>query len=202
MKQGKFITLEGVDGAGKSTHIPFIGSLIRSQGHDLIVTREPGGTALGEQLRMLLLHESMHPETETLMMFAARREHLEEVIVPALSRGMWVLSDRFTDASFAYQHGGREVAYEKIQQLEQWVQGSLQPDLTVLFDLPVEVSTQRLGTAREPDRFEREKGPFFERIRAAYLMRADHFPERFRVIDSNRPIDIIHKELQEIITSI
>lgn len=202
MKRGKFITLEGVDGAGKSTHIPFITELLKSGGREVIVTREPGGTLLGERLRELLLDEAMHPETETLLMFAARREHIEEVILPNLARGTWVLSDRFTDASFAYQSGGRGVSVEKIKTLESWVQGSLQPDLTLLFDVPVSVSCQRLAGARDPDRFEQESSPFFERIRAAYLKRAADFPGRFRIVDSNRSLEIIKKELEEVISSI
>lgn len=202
MKKGKFITLEGVDGAGKSTHIPTITELLRSGGREVVVTREPGGTPLGEALRELLLHQAMHPETETLLMFAARREHLERVILPALERGAWVLSDRFTDASFAYQHGGRSVAAEKIRALETWVQGDLQPDCTLLFDLPVAVSCQRLANARDPDRFEKEQSPFFERIRAAYLARAAEFPQRFRIIDSSRTLDEITAELEKIILSI
>jgi dTMP kinase len=202
LKRGKFITLEGVDGAGKSTHSPFITELLKSGGREVIVTREPGGTLLGERLRELLLDEAMHPETETLLMFAARREHIEEVILPNLARGTWVLSDRFTDASFAYQSGGRGVSVEKIKTLESWVQGSLQPDLTLLFDVPVSVSCQRLAGARDPDRFEQESSPFFERIRAAYLKRAADFPGRFRIVDSNRSLEIIKKELEEVISSI
>lgn len=202
MAQGKFITLEGVDGAGKSTHIPTIAELLRARGKEVLLTREPGGTPLGEKLRELLLHEAMHPETESLLMFAARREHLEQVIRPALARGAYVISDRFTDASFAYQCGGRGVDTAKVAALEQWVQGEFQPDLTLLFDLPVAVSTQRLANARNPDRFEREKADFFERIRAAYLARAEQFPQRFRVIDSGKPIPEIQAELQEILASI
>lgn len=199
---GKFITLEGVDGAGKSTHIPFITDLLKAKGVEVVVTREPGGTTLGEKLRDLLLREPMHPETETLLMFAARREHIESVILPALERGAWVLSDRFTDASFAYQHGGRGVNAEKISVLESWVQGNLQPDLTFLFDVPVKISCQRLSDARDPDRFEQENAAFFERIRAAYLERATHFPKRFHIIDSNRPLEAIAKELEEIVSFI
>lgn len=199
---GKFITLEGVDGAGKSTHIPTIAELLRARGKEVLLTREPGGTPLGEQLRELLLHQAMHPETESLLMFAARREHLEQVIRPALARGAYVISDRFTDASFAYQCGGRGVDMAKVAVLEQWVQGDFQPDLTLLFDLPVAVSTQRLANARDPDRFEREKADFFERIRDAYLTRAAQFPQRFRVIDSGKPIPEIQAELQEILASI
>lgn len=198
MARGKFITLEGVDGAGKSTHIPLITELLRSGGCKVIVTREPGGTPLGERLRDLLLHESMCPETEALLMFAARREHIEQVILPALEEGAWVLSDRFTDASFAYQCGGRGVASNKIRMLETWVQGSFQPDLTLLFDVPVSVSCQRLAGARDPDRFEQENAAFFERIRTAYLERAAEFPSRFRIIDTNRPIQDVEQSLKGI----
>jgi len=199
---GKFITLEGVDGAGKSTHIPTIANLLRARGCEVLVTREPGGTPLGEKLRALLLHEGMHPETETLLMFAARREHLEQVIRPALARGAIVLSDRFTDATFAYQFGGRGVAADKVRQLETWVQEGLQPDLTLLFDLPVAVSVQRLAGARDPDRFERENATFFERIRQAYLERARDFPARFRIIDSSRSLEDITRELEQLIATL
>jgi dTMP kinase len=202
MQRGKFITLEGVDGAGKSTHMPLITGLLRATGHEVVVTREPGGTPLGERVRELLLHESMHAETEALLMFAARRQHLEDVILPALDRGAWVLSDRFTDASFAYQHGGRGVARAKIEALEQWVQGALQPDLTLLFDLPVAVSCQRLAGARDPDRFERENSAFFERIRTAYLERAALFPQRFRIIDAGRGIDEIASDITKVLQAI
>jgi len=199
---GKFITLEGVDGAGKSTHIQTIARLLQAHGREVLLTREPGGTPLGEKLRELLLHESMHPETEAMLMFAARREHIEQVIRPALARGAYVVSDRFTDASFAYQCGGRGVSTTKIEQLEQWVQGDFQPDLTLLFDVPVAVSTQRLAGARNPDRFEQESADFFERIRNAYLMRAEEFPQRFRIIDSGKSIPEIHSELEEILSVI
>lgn len=198
---GKFITLEGVDGAGKSTHIPFIADLLSAQGNNVILTREPGGTALGEKLRELLLHHPMQIETELLLMFAARNEHLQQVILPALERGDWVLSDRFTDASFAYQHGGRGVSAEKVRTLEHLVQGTLQPDLTLLFDVPVEVSCKRLAGARDPDRFEQESAPFFQRIRTAYLQRAAEFPQRFRVINADRSLEDIQIELKQIITS-
>ena len=199
---GKFITLEGVDGAGKSTHIPFIADVLRASGKEVLLTREPGGTPLGEKLRELLLHENMHPETESLLMFAARREHIAQVIWPALERGAYVLSDRFTDASFAYQCGGRGVSTEKVGQLEQWVQGDFQPDLTLLFDLPVAVSTQRLANARNPDRFEKEGADFFDRIRNAYLARAEQFPQRFRVIDSGQTIPAIQAELQAMLAAL
>lgn len=200
--RGKFITLEGVDGAGKSTHIPFILDLVRSKGIEVVSTREPGGTPLGERLREILLQQPMHPQTETMLMFAARHEHIMQVIEPSLAGGAWVLSDRFTDASFAYQCGGRGVPKEKVSALEQWVQGALQPDLTLLFDVPVEVSTQRLAGARDPDKFERENADFFHRIRNAYLARAQADPVRFRVIDANRSIEEVRESLKKIILNI
>jgi dTMP kinase len=201
--QGKFITLEGVDGAGKSTHLGWLVEHLRSQGRTVVQTREPGGTPLGEKLRELLLHEPMHLETEALLMFAARREHLELVIRPAVARGDWVVCDRFTDASFAYQGGGRGLATEKLAQLETWVQDGLQPDLTLLFDLPVEIAAQRMaGAARQLDRFEQEKADFHERVRAAYLTRAAHSRGRIRVIDGSRSIDAIKKQLEEMLSSV
>jgi len=200
--RGKLITLEGMDGAGKSTHIPAIVAALEARGVEVVSTREPGGTKLGEGLRELLLHQAMHPETETLMMFAARREHIAQIIEPALARGAYVLSDRFTDATFAYQCGGRGVNADKIRVLEQWVQGDLQPDLTLLFDVPVEVSIRRLANARSPDKFEQESSEFFSRIRAAYLLRAQQNPQRFRVIDANQPLELVKKSLEEIISSI
>ena len=193
---GKLITLEGMDGAGKSTHIPTIISVLESRGYEVISTREPGGTALGERLRELLLHESMHPETETLLMFAARREHINQVIAPALSRGAVVLSDRFTDASYAYQCGARGVSVEKMNILEHWVQEALQPDVTLLFDVPIEVSMQRLANTREPDKFERESREFFTKIRQAYLSRAAQYPQRFRIIDANRSLEEVKKSVE------
>lgn len=200
--RGKFITLEGTDGAGKSTHIPFIVSLLQSRGIEVVSTREPGGTPLGEKLRELLLHRDMHPETETLLMFAARREHIAQVIEPALARGAYVLSDRFTDASFAYQCGGRGVPVEKMTVLEEWVQGTLQPDATFLFDVPVAVSTQRLANTRAPDKFESESTDFFTRIREAYLARAAQHPQRFHVINTDRAIEDVQNSLKEIVSSI
>lgn len=200
-KRGKFITLEGMDGAGKSTHIPNIIAALKARGLEVVATREPGGTRLGEQLRALLLHDAMHPETETLLMFAARREHIATVIEPALKRGAYVLSDRFTDATFAYQCGGKGVASSKVKQLEKWVQGSLQPDLTLLFDVPVEISMKRLANAREPDKFEREDAQFFEKLRHAYLSRAAENPLRFRVIDANQPLDKVKVLVNSIIST-
>src|SRR5690349_18824233 len=143
MKLGKFITFEGIDGAGKSTHLTFVAGLIRARGKQVDVTREPGGTPLGEKLREVLLHEKMHLETEALLMFASRREHLAQVIEPALERGDWVISDRFTDATFAYQGGGRKLPRDKLETLERWVQGGFQPDMTVLFDVPPETASER-----------------------------------------------------------
>lgn len=200
--RGKFITLEGMDGAGKSTHIPNIIELLKARGFEVISTREPGGTSLGERLRELLLHESMDPETETLLMFAARREHIAQVIEPALARGAYVLSDRFTDATFAYQSAGKGVLPSKIRELEAWVQEGLQPDLTLLFDVPVSVSVERLASARAPDKFERESQDFFEKIRASYLERASEHPARFQIIDANRPIADVENSVKEIILSI
>lgn len=198
----RFITLEGIDGAGKSTHLNWLAERLRGQGKNVLVTREPGGTPLGETLREILLHQSMHLETEALLMFAARREHLDKVILPALQQGIWVISDRFTDASFAYQGGGRGLDETKLQILEQWVQQDLQPDLTLLFDVPIEVSQQRLASNISLDRFEQEKQDFFQRVREAYLRRAAQFPGRIRVIDSSRTLDIIQAELEQVVSSI
>jgi dTMP kinase len=198
MATGKFITFEGVDGAGKSTHIAAFADALRRHGKNVITTREPGGTVLGEKLRELLLHEPMHLETEALLMFAARREHLAQVIVPSLARGDWVISDRFTDATFAYQGGGRGLSIDKLTQLEQWVHGDMQPDLTLLFDVPLEVARERLQKTRDLDKFEQEQEDFFVRVRQVYLLRAVQFPERIRVIDSTRPIDEISLEIQKI----
>ena len=200
--KGKFITLEGMDGAGKSTHIPNITALLQSHGLEVVSTREPGGTPLGEQLRELLLHSDMHPETETLLMFAARREHIAKVIAPALARGAYVLSDRFTDATYAYQCGAKGVASDKIKQLEAWVQGDLQPDATLLFDVPVEISMTRLASAREPDKFEREDAKFFEKLRLAYLMRAKEDPARFHLINANQALDKVKTEINKILEEI
>lgn len=197
----KFITLEGIDGAGKSTHLNWLAERLRSQGKNVLVTREPGGTPLGEALRELLLHQAMHLETEALLMFAARREHLDKVIIPALREGTWVISDRFTDASFAYQGGGRGLDVSKLNALEQWVQQDLQPDLTLLFDVTLEISRQRLSANASLDRFEQEKQDFFQRVRDAYLKRAAQFPERIRVIDSGRTLNEIQVDLEKIVSS-
>ncbi|MEM4986163.1 dTMP kinase [Collimonas sp. H4R21] len=198
----KFITFEGIDGAGKSTHIGFVADLLRAQGLQVVTTREPGGTALGEALREVLLHQKMHLETEAMLMFAARREHLAQVIEPALARGDWVISDRFTDASFAYQGGGRQLPLAKLEALEQWVHPHLQPDLTLLFDVPLEVARARLDASRTLDKFEQEKAAFFAATRAEYLRRATQYPERFRVIDATRTIAEVRQELTQIISSL
>lgn len=199
MTHGKFITLEGIDGAGKSTHLAFIAEYLRATGKQVVVTREPGGTPLGEMLRDLVLSQAMHVETETLIMFASRREHIDKVIVPALEKGIWIISDRFTDATYAYQGGGRGIAAERLKMLENWVQGSLQPDLTFLFDVPIEVSRERLALNMSLDRFEQEKQEFFMRVRAAYLACAAAQPQRIRVIDSSRSIADIQTELTGLI---
>jgi len=197
---GRFITLEGIDGAGKSTHLAWLLDYLRAQGRDVVATREPGGTPLGEKLREIVLHEAMHLETEALLMFAARREHIEVLIRPSLEAGKWVVSDRFTDATFAYQGGGRGLAREKIAALEAWVHPQLQPDLTLLFDLPPEIAVQRLaGTGAAPDRFEREKQQFFARVREAYLERARHDPVRMRIIDASQSLDKVTLQLERTI---
>lgn len=201
--QGKFITLEGIDGAGKSTHHAWLIDFLQRQGKEVVATREPGGTSLGEKLRALLLSEPMHLETEALLMFAARREHLDKLILPALAAGKWVVSDRFTDASYAYQGGGRGLAPEKIMGLESWVQAGFQPDLTIVFDLPTDIAFERLSkTGNAPDRFEQETREFFERVRESYLQRAGADPGRIKVIDSRQSITEIQKSLELIIATI
>lgn len=202
MSKGKFITFEGIDGAGKSTHVEGIASFLRARGNAVITTREPGGTPLGERLRELLLNEKMHLETEALLMFAARREHIAQLIAPALARGEWVISDRFTDASFAYQGGGRQLSLDKLRVLEQWVHADLQPDLTLLFDVPLEVARQRLDKHRTLDKFEQEQQDFFARVRNVYLQRAKEFPDRIRVIDSTRPLDEVSRELEQLVAAL
>jgi dTMP kinase len=203
MARGKLITLEGLDGAGKSTHLTWLVETLRARGKTVVQTREPGGTALGEKLRELLLSEQMHLETEALLMFAARREHLAQVIIPALDRGDYVVSDRFTDASFAYQGGGRGLAFEKLAQLELWVQDGLQPDLTLLFDVPTDISLGRVKSmGRALDRFEQEKADFFERVRSAYLKRQVESKNRMLKIDGSRSIELIKVELEKIVATV
>jgi dTMP kinase len=200
---GKFITLEGIDGAGKSTHLVWLAERVRARGVEVVMTREPGGTPLGEKLRELLLHEKMHPDSEALLMFAARAEHMQQVIRPALTRGTWVISDRFTDATFAYQCGGRGIAEERIATLEAWVQQGLQPDLTLLFDAPLGVARERLDrNTRDPDKFEREREDFFGRVRTVYLRRAEAYPQRIKLINSADELENIQKELENSIASL
>lgn len=208
MIQGKFITLEGIDGAGKSTHLSWIESYLRSKGKNVVITHEPGGTPLGEKLRTLVLDSSvtMHPETEALLMFAARREHLDKLILPALGRGDWVISDRFTDASFAYQGGGRGIDINKLNELECWAQGTFQPDLTFYFDVTSELGRKRLNgrvdKIKSADRFEKEEAEFFDRVRRAYLERADKFSHRIQIIDSSQPLETVRLSLKNILSSI
>jgi dTMP kinase len=201
---GLFITVEGIDGAGKSTHLEWMRAYFDGRRRAVVLTREPGGTPLGEALRALLLdpEHRIDPEAEALLMFAARREHLERVIVPALEAGKVVVCDRFTDATFAYQGGGRGVSATRLEVLEDWVQRGLQPDLTLLFDVPVKVGRERLARGRTLDRFEGEQADFFERVRAAYLERARRFSTRFRIIDSTRSIAEVRKELEDILLTL
>jgi dTMP kinase len=196
---GKFISFEGIDGAGKSTHIGFVADFLRARGKTVVSSREPGGTAVGEKLRDMLLHEKMHLETEALLMFASRREHMAQVIEPALARGDWVISDRFTDASFAYQGGGRGLARAKMEALEQWVHPHLQPVLTLLFDVPLDVARARLDATRTLDKFEQEQQDFFAACRNEYLRRAAQFPERIVVVDSTRSISETRATLSAIL---
>jgi dTMP kinase len=196
---GKFISFEGIDGAGKSTHIGFVADLLTARGKTVMASREPGGTSLGEKLRELVLHEQMHLETEALLMFASRREHMAQVIEPAMARGEWVISDRFTDASFAYQGGGRGLDRAKLEALEQWVHPNLQPDLTLLFDVPLEVARARLDATRTLDKFEQEKADFFNACRTEYLRRAAQFPDRIAVIDSTRSIEETRARLTAVV---
>ena len=193
---GKFITLEGIDGAGKSSHMAFIADTIRARNTEVFTTREPGGTPLGEVLRTLLLNETMHADTEVLLMFASRREQLINTIEPALARGAYVVCDRYTDSTYAYQCGGRGLSESRVATLEQWVHGHLQPDLTFLFDAPLAVARERLDQNTDtPDKFEREQEAFFARVRAAYLQRAAQFPVRIKVINSARALVEIQMEL-------
>jgi dTMP kinase len=202
MPRGIFITLEGGEGAGKSTNLAFIRQWLQRAGHEVVVTREPGGTELGERVRDILLHsKQLHitPECEMLLMFAARSEHLAKVIRPALAAGKVVLCDRFTDATYAYQGGGRGLPAERIASMESWVQGDLRPDLTLLFDVPVEAGRARAGQRGEPDRFEREDHVFFTRVHAAYLARAQAEPGRMRVIDASRALPQVEQQIAAVL---
>ncbi|HSD38652.1 MAG TPA: dTMP kinase [Rhodocyclaceae bacterium] len=202
MSRGRFITFEGIDGAGKSTQIAGVVDALRQRGREVVQSREPGGTPLSEKLRELVLHETMNLETEALLMFAARREHLAAVIEPALARGAWVVCDRFTDATYAYQVGGRGLSDEKFRALESWVHPHLQPDLTFLFDVEPAVAAQRIAQGRaDKDRFEREQRDFFERVRAAYLKRADESTGRIAVIDAARTPDAVTADVLNVLGS-
>ena len=201
--RGRFISLEGIDGAGKSTHAAWLKDVLRARGRTVVATREPGGTPLGEALRALLLAQPMTHDTEALLMFAARREHVEQVIGPALSRGDWVLCDRFTDATFAYQGGGHGVSRERIAELERFIPADCRPDVTILFDVPIEVSRERLergqSKGRHLDKFEREEFAFFERVRAVYLERARLEPARVRVVNAARPMAEVRADLTQLL---
>lgn len=198
----KFLTFEGMDGAGKSTHLAWFAGMLQRRGFEVVVTREPGGTPLGEQLREILLNQAMSIGTEAMLMFAARLEHIEQVIRPALHIGKWVVSDRFSDASFAYQGGGRGMDWEKLRQLENWVHPDLQPDLTLFFDVPVEVARQRLESNVSLDRFEREQSDFFERVRAGYHRRVKENPHRYAVIDGAQSLEQVKQQLEQIVASL
>lgn len=203
--RGLFITVEGGEGAGKSTNIEFIAGQLEAAGVDFLITREPGGTPLAEDIRELLLtprQESVAENTELLLMFAARAQHLHQVIEPALAAGRWVICDRFTDATYAYQGGGRGVERQKIADLEQWVQGGLRPDYTILLDLPVAVGMERASKRGELDRFERERAVFFENVRQAYLTLAADYPQRFRVVDASRTLAEVQKALSVVVETI
>ena len=191
----KFITLEGVDGAGKSTCMRFIKKYLTDKKLNYLFTREPGGTSVGEKLRKILLHDEMLPETETLLMFSARNEHVHQIIKPNLNAGLIVISDRFTDATYAYQSGGKNVQLEKITILKNWVHEDLKPDLTLLFDLPIDISLSRLNSDGNLDKFEKEAADFHTRIRESYLALARNEPDRFQIINSNQNINIIEKEI-------
>ncbi len=200
--RGRFITLEGSEGSGKSTNLAWVHQYLEQLGHRVALTREPGGTPLAERIRALLLdarETAMHSDTELLLMFAARAQHIHERILPTLERGEWVLCDRFTDASYAYQGYGRGIPLERIAQLESWVQGSLRPDLTLFLDLPVEIGLQRAGERGEADRFEREQLGFFERVRQGYLAQAEREPQRYRVIDASLPLPDVQSQLAAVL---
>jgi len=197
---GCFITIEGIEGVGKTTNIEFIEKILRQAGKDIVLTREPGGTSLGEDVRELLLghkHDGMSRDAELLLMFAARAEHLDKVVKPALSESKWVLCDRFTDATYAYQGGGRGFDTTPIETLENLVQGELRPDLTLLLDVSVDIGLERAGKRSEPDRFEKEKHDFFERVRQTYLQRANAEPKRITVIDASKPLENVQDQIRD-----
>jgi dTMP kinase len=200
--RGQFITLEGIEGAGKSTHLETIRRLLAAQHHDVLVTREPGGTETAERIRAILLDRRgvMDPETELLLMFAARAEHLKVRIQPALNQGTWVVCDRFTDSTYAYQGGGRGFPMERIAALENHVQGAFRPDLTILFDVDVQTGLARAGNRGQADRFERESVAFFERVRKTFLDRAAQEPVRIRVVDASQPVETVEAALAGVLS--
>ncbi len=202
MYPGKFITIEGTEGAGKSTSLNYIKDVLQQKGIVFITTREPGGTPIAEKIRELLLDKAntaLCDDAELLLMFAARTQHLNELIIPALQSGQWVISDRFTDATYAYQGGGRGLPWEKIAQLEQWVQGDLRPDATILLDIPVEQGMERVRSRGETDRFEEEQMSFFSRIREAYLRLARENPQRYYIIDTRPAIEVVYQQLDRVL---
>jgi dTMP kinase len=204
MTPAKFITFEGLDGAGKTTQVERLATFLQRRAIAVRTTREPGGTPLGERVRELLLsrEQSLDAETETLLVFAARREHIAKTIHPALAAGTWVICDRFTDATFAYQGGGSGVDWRKIEMLEQWVHAALQPDLTLYFDVAPDAARARTSMIKAPDRFEREREAFHARVREAYLHRAAEHPGRIRVIDANRDIATVQQDVERVVTSL
>lgn len=207
-RPGQFITLEGTEGGGKSTNLAFIAQWLTDQGIEVVVTREPGGTPIGEAIRSILLnpaYDEMSAETELLLMFAARNQHLQQTILPALTQGKWVVSDRFTDASYAYQGGARGMAYQRIAQLEDWVQQGFVPEMTFVFDLPIEEGMRRVAarsnlTGQAIDRFEKEKADFFEKVRNAYLHRAQQAPERYQILDAAQPLSDVQSQIHARLT--
>lgn len=205
VKKNYFITLEGIEGAGKSTAVQFLTEYLHKNGIDFILTREPGGTEIAEKIRKILLDhykEPMHPDTEMLLYFSGRAQHLNQVIIPALKHGQWVICDRFTDSTYAYQGGGRGLSQKRIAILEQWVQGDLRPDYTLLFDVNVNAGLSRIKKNRTLDRFEVEKESFFTKVRNCYLERAHDEPNRFRIIDANKTLPEVEEQIKDILQKI
>lgn len=202
MNQGRFITVEGTEGVGKSTNLAFIQQWLEQQGHKVLVTREPGGTPMAEEVRSLLLaprEEPVAPTAELLLIFAARAQHLEQVVKPALAQGTWVLCDRFTDSTYAYQGGGRGFDQTAIAALESLVQGALRPDLTLILDIDVQTGLARAGARSEPDRFEGEAVAFFERVRAVYRDLASRAPERYRIVDAAQSLEQVQRDIKAVL---
>ena len=202
MQKGKFITIDGVEGAGKSTQIQFICDYLAEKGIDVVLTREPGGTDIGEKIRHLLLSKetgNMHADTELMLMFAARCEHVHNKIIPELAQGKWVLSDRFSDSSYAYQGGGRGLDIKRIEQLDEWSMQGFAPDMTLLLDVPVELGMSRVESRGEKDRIENEQLDFFERVRQAYIDRSNAFPDRIKLIDSSQSVEHTSAQIRQIL---